>query len=546
MRRTVNRGVCSSGIVVVVAAALLAASMPGDAAPPARPGKKPVTPQAVKNLPDLKKPEDKLRFLEMMRQAFPAVRSGQSSSFLPRHLDDLLQQQVAGVAQAPFAPLANDETFLRRASLDLTGMIPSRERIKSFTADTDPRKRERLVVELLETDEYARKWARYWRSVVFHDSAANRNTVNPQAFEDWLFTEFQQGTPWDRIVAEMISASPTRVNGKRPQDNGWQQDYGPNNFILACERKPEIIASQTARIFMGISVGCAECHDHPFDQWKREQFHEMAAFFAPGKYYMTDQVDPSQKSEMQARFLLGEEPPPGLKPDQRRVAGAAYLIYNPDNYWFARAYVNRIWSELLGDGFYSVDSLGPDKDVVHKLVVNRLGASFRNSGFDVKWLFRTILASQAYQRESRIPESDADLFTAARPTRLRPYEVAANIERLVGENAGLARSARQTFDQDPSRPQRDLEGSIQQALLLMNNGPLQQRLAGSPLKKELVQLKNNRDLVREAFLGVLARSPTEVETTRYVSYLKSAGNRGEAVDDVLWVLVNSAEFVTKR
>jgi hypothetical protein len=520
--------------------------MPGDAAPPARPGKKPATPQAVKNLPDLKKPEDKLRFLEIMRQAFPSIRSGQGAPFLPRHLDDLLEQQVSQVTTTGFAPIANDELFLRRVSLDLTGTFPSRERIKSFAVETDPKKRERLVAELLETDAYARKWARYWRSVVFHDSAANRNTINPQAFEDWLFAEFKQGTPWDRIVAEMISASPTRVNGKRPQDNGWQQDYGPNNFILACERKPEIIASQTARIFMGISVGCAECHDHPFDQWKREQFHEMAAFFAPGKYYMTDQIDPSQKTEMQARFLLGEEPPPGLKPDQRRVAGAAYLIYNPDNYWFARAYANRIWSELLGDGFYSVDSLGPDKDVVHKLVVNRLGSSFRSSGFDVRWLFRTIMGSRAYQRESRIPESDADLFTAARPTRLRPYEVAGNLERLAGENAGLVRAARQTFDQDPSRPQRDLEGSIQQALLMMNNGQFHQRLAGSPLKKELMQIKDNRSLVQEAFLGILARSPTDSETARYVSYVKTASNRGEAVDDMLWVLVNSAEFVTKR
>jgi hypothetical protein len=201
---------------------------------------------------------------------------------------------------------------------------------------------------------------------------------------------------------------------------------------------------------------------------------------------------------------------------------------------------------LLGDGFYAVDSLGPDKDVVHKLAVNRLAAAFRNSGFDVKWLFRTIMASRAYQREVRELQSDADLFTAARPTRLRPYEVADNLERLVGENGGLARGVQQAFRQDPSIPQRELEGSIQQALLMMNNGPLQQRLANSPLRKELAQLKDNPKLVREAFLGVLARTPTKAETQRYASYLQSAGNRGEAIDDMLWVLVNSAEFVTKR
>ncbi len=529
-----------SGVSIVLATAAVIA------APPKRSARKPVTPPAVKNLPDLKKPEDKLRFLDMMRQAFPAIRSGQSAPLLPRHIDDLLQQQMAGATKTPMAPIVDDQTFLRRACLDLTGIAPSRQKIKEFLADTDPKKRENVVSELLGSDEYARKWARYWRSVVFHETNANRNTINPQAFEDWLFTEFQQGNPWDRIVAEMISASPTRVKDKKPQENGWQQNYGPNNFILACERKPEVIASQTARIFMGISVGCAECHDHPFDQWKREQFHEMAAFFAPGKYYMTDKDDPSQKTEMQARFLLGEEPPPGLKPDQRRVAGAAYLIYNPDNYWFARAFVNRVWSELIGDGFYSVDSLGPDKEVVYKLVVNRLAASFRSSGFDIRWLFRTIMATQAYQRESRTLDNDADLFTATRPARLRPYEVADNLARLVGNNGGLERSVRQAFDQNPSIPQRDLEGSIQQALLMMNNGQLQQLLAKSPLRKELGQLKDNRNLVREAFLGVLARTPTDAESQRYAAYVQSAANRGEAIDDLLWVLVNSAEFVTKK
>ncbi len=103
----------------------------------------------------------------------------------------------------------------------------------------------------------------------------------------------------------------------------------------------------------------------------------MAAFFSPGKYYMTDQDDPDKKSEMQAAFLLGEQPPPNLPAGQRRVVVAAYMIYNPDNYWFARAYVNRIWNELIGDGFYAVDSLGPDKDVVHQLIANRLGYTFR-------------------------------------------------------------------------------------------------------------------------------------------------------------------------
>ena len=413
-------------------------------------------------------------------------------------------------------------------------------------ADKDPKKRDKLVEQLLATDDFARKWARYWRSVVFYESAAPRNTVNPQAFEDWLAEEFRKGSSWDLMVAKMLSAAPQRVQDRKVQDNGWEQDHGPNNFILSCERKPEVIASQTARLFMGISIGCAECHDHPFDQWKREQFHELAAFFAPNKYYMTDQDDPSQKTEMQARFLLGEKPPEYLKGDHRRVAMAGYLMYNPDNYWFARAFVNRMWNELVGDGFYAVDSLGPDKEVTHVLVVNRLASAFRQQGFDIRWLFQMIMSTRAYQREMRTVDSDADLFTAVRPARLRPYEVADNLETLLGEQGKLQRDVDSAFDQNPSVPQRDLEGTMQQALLLMNSPKIQGKIGRMPLTQELVKLKSNDDIIREAFLGILARTPTPAETARYKTHLELAGNRNEAIEDLVWVLINSAEFVTKR
>jgi hypothetical protein len=370
--------------------------------------------------------------------------------------------------------------------------------------------------------------------------------VNPQALEDWFFEEFKKNTPWDRITAELVSANPQRRGNVKARDNGWNQDTGPNNFVLACNREPQTIASQTARIFMGISIGCAECHDHPFDKWKREQFHEMAAFFSAGKYYMTEKNDPAKKMEMQPVFLLGEDPGVTLTSDQRRVAVAAYLVYNPDNYWFARAYVNRIWNELLGDGFYSVDSLGPDKECVHQLVANRIGATFRYANFDIRWLFRTIMNSRAYQREIGTIEDDADLFTAVRPSRLRPYEVADNVERLVGTNNGLRKQIQRAFEQNPSIPQRDLEGSIQQALLMMNNPQIQDHLAHGELKKRIAAIANNDDMLRMAFLEVLARMPTPDETERFRKFVKDSGNRDEAIQDLLWVLMNSAEFVTKR
>jgi hypothetical protein len=519
---------------------LAATGLPQGGSRPKAKGK----PSATPKLPDLKTPESKLAYIQLIREEFPIARG--TTSFQSADLDRQLEQSVAKGSKAPIGGMVDDATFLRRASLDLTGRTPDRKRLQAFIADKNPRKREAVIDEMLATEEFARKWARYWRSVVFFESAAARNSVNPQAFEDWLAEEFQKGTSWDLIVAQMLSAAPQRVKDRMPQDNGWEQDHGPNNFILACERKPEVLASQTARLFMGISIGCAECHDHPFDQWKREQFHELAAFFAPGTYHMTDQYDPTQKTAMQAKFLLGEKPPEYLKGDHRRVAMAGYLMYNPENYWFARAYVNRIWNELVGDGFYSVDSLGPDKDVMHVLVVNRMASAFRQQSFDIRWLFRLIMNSQTYQREMRSIDQDVDYFTGVRPSRLRPYEVADNLEQLVGDSGGLRKSVDTAFEQNPSVPQRDLEGTMQQALLMMNSPLIQNKLAGSSLGKDLLKLKPDADLIREAFLGTLARTPTDAEINRYRQHLQKTSNRTEAVEDLLWVLVNSAEFVTKR
>lgn len=536
MRVILSRGL----LCAVIAGAFLTLIVSPQPASAQKKGKK------AAKWPELKSLEDKLRVMAMIRNTMPAKRASRSVRYTSEDLDKELRRYMGRRTRTPFTDIINDETFLRRATLDLTGQLPSPEDIKPFVADSRPHKRAEKIDELLESDAYARKWARYWRSVIFQDSPANKNSVNPQALEDWLFEGFMKGAPWDRLVAEMVFAAPKRQKGKKAQDNGWEQDDGPNNFVLACNRQPELIASQTARIFMGISIQCAECHDHPFDDWKREQFHEMAAFFAPGKYYMTDQYDPTEKTRMQARFLLGEKPPEDLKADQRRVAVAAYLIYNPDNYWFARAFVNRIWSELIGDGFYPVDSLGPDKDAVYQLTANRIAANFRNKGFDPKWVFRLLMNSELYQRDIRTIDEDRDLFTGVRPTRLRPYEVRDGVTRLAGDNRSLKRQITSTFEQNMSIPQRDLEGSIQQALLLMNNGTLHGRLAGSQLKKDLVKTDGDEEMITECFLGILARTPTDGEIDRYRDYLKQVKDRNQAIDDIMWVLVNSTEFLTKR
>ena len=483
-----------------------------------------------------------MQLLGYIRQTMPTRRFASRVSFSSADLDKALAQELGDTGQQP-AALIDDETFLRRASLDLTGQLPSEERIQQFLTDQNPDKRAAYVDELLETEDYARKWARYWTSVIFYESEANKRRVSPQALEDWFTEQFHKGAPWDYITVMLISATPER-NKKVKNDYG--QDFGPNNFVLACENKSTELASETARIFMGISIQCAECHDHPFDNWKREQFHELAAFFHPSTYKMPDQDDPKVKTVVKPRFLLGEKPYENMKSDARRVSIAAYLAYNPQNYWFARSYVNRVWSELIGDGFYSVDSLGPDGDVIHKPVVNRIAANFRYKDFDPKWVFRLIMNSEIYQREIRSISSTSELFTAVRPARLRPDVVADSVAHLIGENKNLRKEILQAFKMNPSLPQSALEGSIQQALLLMNQRELQQQLAQSELKKKLLSLASDAELVQSLYLNVLARHATPQEVQRNVSYLIDSEKRDEAVEDLIWVLVNSTEFRTKR
>lgn len=495
------------------------------------------------NLPPLKTQEQKMQLLGYIRQTMPTRRIARSVSFSSADLDQALEQELGETAQESLAGTIGDETFIRRVYLDLTGTLPPPPKIESFLANQDRNKRSALIDELLETNEYARKWARYWTAVIFYDSEANKNRISPQALEDWLAEQFSKGAPWDYITVMLISATPQRNKAVR---NDFGQRYGPNNFVLACENKSTELASQTARIFMGISIKCAECHDHPFDNWKREQFHELAAFFHPYTYSMPDKDDPTVKTVVKPRFLLGEKPYPNMKSDARRVSIAAYLAYNQQNYWFARAYVNRIWSELIGDGFYDVDSLGPDSDVIHKPVVNRIAANFRYKDFDPKWVFRLIMNSKIYQREMRTMSSSSELFTAVRPSRLRPDVVATSVEKLTGADKKLHKEIMQVFDMNPSLPQGALEGSIQQALLLMNNASLQSKLSESELKQRLVKISADEPLIQELYLNVLARHATEQEVQRNIEFLKESANRQEAIDDLIWVLVNSTEFRTKR
>jgi hypothetical protein len=518
---------------------------------------------------------------------------------------DALFDRFHETSRTQAAPLVDDEAFARRVWLDVTGKLPTPGQIEDFCQSRAPDKRARLIDQLLESPDYARNWARYWRDVIqFRATNTNPIQVRFVMLEDWLNEQLAANTPWDEVATSLITAA------------GRNDRSAPANFVMAQMGQPAEMAGEVARIFMGVQIQCAQCHDHPTDPWKRRQFHEFAAFFGglkqprqvippavakaqgvlpafeiavqrgPVRYTMSDPKDPQNQIPVQPRFFLAasasEEPvPAGLTSDQCRALAASYVT-GQDNPWFARAFVNRIWYALIGTGFYNpVDDMGPARidTAVAPEILDVLATQWQQGGHDVRWLFRTILNTRTYQREARtLSSSSQALFAANCPVRLRSDQVLDALAQALdvplgnppfgmgmgmgqGGAGGLAAMYRQRlfnprmqfnaiFGVDPSTPHEDILGTIPQALFLMNSPQLNQAINGSSrrtvLGKILADNAGDHDALTALYLRVLARRPNPQEVDVCDAYLARVGNRTEAFEDILWNLVNSTEFLSRR
>jgi Protein of unknown function (DUF1549)/Protein of unknown function (DUF1553) len=361
-------------------------------------------------------------------------------------LDKLIAKYLA--ANSPKvepAALTSDIEFVRRIWFDLAGRPPSPDQVQSFVRDRAKDKRARLIDTLLASPEYARNWAKYWRDVIaFHATNEAPARIGFDHLEQWMAKRFASNTPWDDIVAGMITAT------------GRNDENGAVALALAHEARPVELAGEVSRIFMGIQIQCAQCHDHKTDKWKRRQFHEFAAFFAgvqpkqvqpadkgvppviavvaqgSRRYHMPDMNDPKKQMPIAPRFFLGgsesrAEPtlPDVISVSQRRERAASYIT-GQDNPWFAQAYINRVWYALLGEAFYEpIDDIGPERTPKAPEVLEPLAQQWQKGGYDIRWLFRLILNTEAYQRRVRSTYNAAGKtpFASSCASRLRADQV---------------------------------------------------------------------------------------------------------------------------
>jgi Protein of unknown function (DUF1549)/Protein of unknown function (DUF1553) len=539
-------------------------------------------------------------------------RSASKNPLTSAEIDEMIVGALKNAGITP-APIVNDELFLRRIHLDLTGKPPSLPETRAFLVDTDPQKRAKLIDKLLESDAFTRHWATYWHDVM---SARLVNNFQGRAlarpFERWMGEQIKKNRSWGEVTRDILTASGTA----RFDDT---EGKGGPMYFLASHMGADAVAEQTAetaRVFLGIQINCAQCHNHPFDVWKREQFHELAAYFARVRsrlvrdpnaekgqvrfigvelasdggfgrgfggggfgrmgggmeYRMPDKNDPRRGTIVHPKSLTGDAPKHGLKDADRRKSLVDSIVA-PDNYWFSAAYVNRVWGVLVGQGFYQpVDDLGPQREAVHGAALARMVAGFTASNYDMKAFFRVVLNTQTYQRQSRTGENQAEhlLFAAAYPTRLRPTALWASLDSAIGPfqggfggrggmmmapsgrfgfRGGLEGTIRNEFAFDPSLKNEDIEGSIPQALTLMNNQQLNNRTRaqGTTMLAGVLKAHSaDEAALEEVYLRVLTRKPTEAELKKCVAFIKKVEDRSEAYEDILWALLNSTEFLTRR
>jgi hypothetical protein len=496
-----------------------------------------------------------------------------------RRVDGMLMR-ACGKA-TPLPPLADDATFLRRVSLDLVGTLPSPEEVRAFVADQDALKKSKRIDALLTSDAYAVNWGRYWRDVVTYHTPASANYLRWQMFDRWLVDQVRRNRPWDEIVTALVTAT------------GINDECAPVNYLTAQYGNPVEIASTTSRVFLGVQIQCAQCHDAKTETWRREQFHELVAFFGrakliqhkdvpargtpyaiegrqDGQYQMTDKKNPSQLVTMTPRFLTGETVSADASDTERRAA-LARLLTSPKNPWFARAYVNRMWTSMMGWGFYpGVNDLGSSQMPQYPEVLDLLAGEWASTGYDMRWLFRTLASTQTYQRSLQPrQESQSAAPVAVCPSRLRSEQIFEALTKVLGfdeqdhsipapapssapavaRHTGLRHMVYQAFKVDPSAPAEEVQGTIPQALLMMNSALVNVYIAASGktfLAQGLAKGMSDDALLAALYERTLARKPKVEEMQICLRYLKRVGNRQEALEDIFWSLVNSTEFLTKK
>jgi hypothetical protein len=515
--------------------------------------------------------------VDVSRVTIPADEVLPSSFYtsLPANnfIDRLAYDRFAKLGLKP-SDLCDDAEFLRRASLDVTGTLPTAQQVRGFLADTDPQKRAKLIDRFLEHPGYADHWAIKWADLL-RPNPFRVGIKSVYLIDQWLRESFRHNKPYDQFAREIVTAQ------------GSTHRYGPV-VVFRDRREPADITTLLSQIFLGVRLECAKCHHHPNEKWSQEDFYQLAAFFGQLKRkgqgisapisgepeYIWFAGGGEVKHPLSGEVMKPKAPDAAIESldaqQDPREALAAWMT-RPDNPFFARAAVNRVWGELMGRGIvHPVDDFRVSNPATNEALLEALARDFVEHGFDLKHLIRTIMRSRLYQLSSIPNESnvrDAKNFSRWYRRRVSAEalldalsDVTGAPESLpgVGTNIRAAQAWNYRIESDFldafSRPnasadppcERDGESSVVQALHLMNSTKLMAKIA-SPIgtAAKLAESKMTpEEVVTELYLAAYSRYPTAEEAAVAVGAFTAEGaTRRTATEDILWALINSAEFV---
>ncbi|MBI3861828.1 MAG: DUF1553 domain-containing protein [Planctomycetia bacterium] len=474
------------------------------------------------------------------------------------------------------AELCNDAEFLRRVSVDLTGLPPSLEQVKAFLGDLrDTRvKRNAKIDELLETAEYIDHWTLKWSDLLL----ANRKFVTEKGvwgYRNWIRSGIAANKPYDKFVSELLTS-----NGSTFQN--------PAANYYRISREPTAVMENLTQVFLGTRFSCNKCHDHPFERWTQGQYYQLSAYFAgvgrkPGSLPEEEVVYPLRSPQpvvnprsnvaVAAKFPFDHSGSAGVDVHGELRDQLSQWLTSKDNPYFATALVNRYWSYLMGRGIIDpVDDIRSSNPASNADLLKALADDFLAHNMDMKHLLRTIAQSHSYQRSFQTNKWNADdgeNYSHFNPRRLTAEQLfdaimiaSSSPVTLPGVPAGF----RATQLPDPNiqigfldmfgRPPREIpceceraaEVSLAQTLNLIN-GPTVSEAIIHPqglIARLLAANTDEKTLIEDLYLSVLNRYPTDPERTTAAGYFLGVASRAEAAQDLMWALMNSPAFLFNR
>jgi hypothetical protein len=484
-------------------------------------------------------------------------------------IDKLVLEKLAALNIAP-SPLASDSEFIRRAFLDTIGVLPTLEETKKFLADPSPDKRDRLIESLLNRPEFVDYWSYKWSDLLLVSS----RKLNPRAmwgYYNWVRDQVAANTPWDQFARQLVTAK------------GSTLENGAANFYMLHD-DPKDMSETMSLAMLGMSVGCAKCHNHPLEKWTNNQYYGMANLFArvrtknaggDGNFIVFaasegDLVQPLTGKPQPPR-PLDAKPLEMNDPADRREYFADWLV-SKDNPYFSRAITNRVWANFMGVGLVEkVDDMRLTNPASNEKLLGALANNLVENKYDLKSLMRLILQSDTYQRSSKpTPQNQGDTRfysryyprrimaevlldafsqVAAAPTNFKDFPEGWRATQLPDSNIDSY------FLKAFGRPERSItcecertiDPSMAQVLHIANGDTINKKLEqkGNRIEKAIAAKASDEAIVEEAYLTALSRKPTEEEKSKIIAVLSQTKpqEKRAAIEDVYWSILSRNEFL---